>query len=115
MRKGAVYAALVYFEVPNYSRQQDNRRLNEEVALLFNPRAVEVEHYGVARLVSVGYVCHEVGIDGVAAVRAARVVKVDDVELRRCGVLVHVAQQRVVGYDGQVVELVVVDVSTVTL
>ena len=94
-------------EVPDYGRQQDDRRLHEEVALLFNPRAVEVEHYCVARLVSVGYVGHEVGIYGIAAVRAARVVEVDDVELRRGGVLVHVAQQRVVGYDGQVVELVV--------
>lgn len=102
-------------KVPDYGRQQDNRRLHEEVALLFNPRAVEVEHYGVARLVGVRDVGHEVGIYGVAAVGAARVIEVDDVELRRGGVLVHIAQQRVVGYDGQVVELIVVDVSAVTL
>ena len=68
VRKGAVYAALVYFEVPDYGRKQDNRRLHEEVALLFNPRAVEVEHYCIGTLVSVCNILHEIRVNGIATV-----------------------------------------------
>ena len=115
MRERAVDAALEYFEVPNDGCKKDNRRLHEEVALFFNPGAVQVEHNRVACLVRIGNVRHELRIDGIAAVRAARVVKVDNIELGSDLILVRIMQQRVIGNGGEVVELVVVQVATEAL
>ena len=97
MRERAVDAALEYFKVPDNGCKKDNRRLHEKVALFFNPGAVQVEHDCVACLVRIGYVRHKLRIDGIAAVRAARVVKVDNVELGSDLILIRVVQQRVVG------------------
>ena len=82
MREGAILAALVDFQIPDYTGEQDNRRLYEEIALLLHPRFIEVEHDGVCRFVSIGNILHEVRVNGVATVAAAGVVEVNHVELR---------------------------------
>ena len=48
MWKGAVFSTLIDFEKPNDSCKQDNWRLHKEITLLLNPRAVQIEHDGVA-------------------------------------------------------------------
>ena len=48
MWKGAVFPTLIDFEKPNDSCKQDNWRLHKEITLLLNPRAVQIEHDGVA-------------------------------------------------------------------
>ena len=100
MGKGAVFPVLIDTEEPYHGGEQDNRRLNKEVALLLHPGLVQIEHYRVGTLVSIGDVLHEIRMDGIAAVRAPRVVEVDDVELRSDPVCVHVVQQVVVGDGG---------------
>ena len=43
MWEGAIASILVNSEEPNDGRQQNNRRLHEEIALLLNPRFVQIE------------------------------------------------------------------------
>lgn len=105
MGKGAVFPVLIDTEEPYHGSEQDNRRLHEEVTLLLHPGLVQIEHYRIGTLVSIGDVLHEIRMDGIAAVRAPRVVEVDDVELRPDPVCVHVVQQVVVGDGGKVAEL----------
>ena len=47
-------AVLVDAEEPDNGREQDGGRLNEKVALLGRPSAVEVEHDVVGTLVGIG-------------------------------------------------------------
>ena len=70
---------------------------DEKVALLGDPRLIEVQHDRIGRLVSVRDVGHKIAVDGVAAVRATRVVEVDDAEFRRNLIALHVGTQVVVG------------------
>ena len=84
---------------PDDRREQHDRRLDEEVALLLNPRLIEVEHNGIRRFVGVRNIGHELRSNGIAAVRASRVVEVDDKELRSHLVFVEVTQQTVVCDD----------------
>lgn len=86
--------------------------LYEKIALFFDPGLVQIQHDGVARFVGIGYVRHEHRVDGIAAVRAVRVIEVYDIELRADLVLVLVVQQRVVGNGGEVIEFIVVDIDT---
>ena len=99
MRESAIFPVLVNFEIPNDSREKDDRRFDEEVALLLHPRLVEVEHDGVGTFVSVGYILHEVGVYGITAVRPSRVVEIDYIEFRLHCVSIQVVQQVVIG-DG---------------
>ena len=99
MREGTILSVFIDFEIPDNCRKEDNRRFDEEVALLLYPRLVEVEHDGVGTLVSIGYILHEVGVYGVAAVRPSRIVEIDYIEFRLHRVSVQVVQQVVVG-DG---------------
>ena len=110
MREGTAAASVVDFQVPDDCRQQDNRRVDEEVALLLDPRLVQVQHDGIGRLVGVRDVGHELRGDRITAVRAAGVIEVDDAEARPCRVGIQMAQQVVVGQQRQVVELEVVDI-----
>ena len=104
MGKGTVFAVLIYFQEVYDSGKQHNRRFNEEIALLFNPGAIEVEHYRIARLVRIGNVRHEFRIDGIAPVRPARIVEIYDIEPGLDLVLVHILQQRIIGDGGQVIK-----------
>ena len=115
MGKGAIPAALVDAQEPDDGGEEDDGRFHEEVALLLHPRAVEVEHDGVGTLVGIRNVGHEVRVDGVAAVAAARVVEVDDVELRLHLVPLRVVQKMVVGNHGEVGKLEVIHIHRVTL
>ena len=108
--EGTVPASLVDLEEPDDGRQQDDGRLDEEVSLLLYPCPVQVEHDGVGGLVGIGDVRHEGGIDGITAMRLARVVEVDDEELRLYLIGIEVCQEMVVGDLREVWELVIVDV-----
>ena len=105
MGKGAILSVLIDAQKPYHCGEQDNRRLHEEVALFLHPRLVQIEHYRVGTLVGIGDVLHEIRMDWIAAVRTARVVEVDHVELRLDLVSVRVIQQVVVGDGGKVAEL----------
>ena len=83
--------------------------------LLFNPGAIEVEHYRITRLIRIGDIRHEFRIDGIAAVRPARIVEIDDIEPGLDLVLVHIVQQSIVGDGGEVIKLVIVDVTNCIL
>ena len=95
---------------PNDGSQQNNRRLHEEIPLLLNPRAVEVEHNRVGTLVSIRYIRHKGRIDGIAAVRFAWVIEVNHEELRFYLVGIQMMKQVIVGNLRQIGELIVVDV-----
>ena len=56
----------------------------KKVTLLFNPGAIEVEHYRIARLVRIGNVRHKFRIDRIASVRPARIVEIYVLEKSRC-------------------------------
>ena len=47
----------------------------KKIALLLHPASVQVEHDGIGALVGVRNIGHEVRVNGVTAVRAARVVE----------------------------------------
>jgi len=96
MRECAVFASLVEFEIPYNTRQQDDRRLHEEVALLLDPGFVQVEHYGIGGFVCVGYVRHEGRGNGIAAVATLGVVEVYNIESGTLGVLLPVFQEVVI-------------------
>ena len=49
--------------------------------MFLNPRAVEIEHYGVGTFVGIRDVRHKTRIGGISAVRFSRVIKVDNEEL----------------------------------
>ena len=82
MGKRAILTALIDAQIPNYSRQKDNRTFHEKVTLLAYPRAVQVEHNRVAGFVGIRNVRHKAGIYRVASVALAGVVKIDNVKLR---------------------------------
>jgi hypothetical protein len=96
MGERAILTALIDTEIPNYSRQKDNRAFHEEVALLAYPTAVKVKHNRVARFISIRNVRHEAGVYRVASVALAGVVKVDNVKLRLYLVAVQVCKQVIV-------------------
>ena len=82
MRKRAILTALIDAQIPNYSRQKNNRAFHEEVALLAYPTSIEVKHYRVAGFIGIRNVRHEAGVYRVASVALAWVVKVDNIKLR---------------------------------
>ena len=82
MGERAILTALIDTEIPNYSRQKDNRTFHEEIALLAYPTSIEVKHYRVACFVGIRNVRHEAGIYRVASVALAWVVKIDNVKFR---------------------------------
>lgn len=69
-------------EIPNNCSKKDDGRFHEKIALLLHPRLVEIEHNCVGTLVRVGNILHEVRVNGVAAVTAARIIEIDNVEFR---------------------------------
>lgn len=81
VRERAILTALIDTEIPNYSRQKNNRAFHEEVALLAYPTSIEVKHYRVACFVGIRNVRHETGVYRVASVALAGVVKIDNVKL----------------------------------
>ena len=115
MREGTITAPVVDFQVPDNCREQDDGRIGEEVALLIDPRLIEVQKRDVGAFIGVRDVVHEACVDGIAAVRLTGIVEVDDAELRFDGVSIQMMQQMVVGDARQVVELVVVDEHRKTL
>ena len=115
MGKRAIPAALIDAQVPNDSRQKDNRAFHEEVALLAYPTSIEVEHYRVAGFVSVRYVRHETGVYRVASVAPAWVVKIDNVKLRLDLVAVQMREQMIICYFRQVGKLIIITVERKTL
>ena len=115
MRKSAIAASVVDFQVPDNRREQDDGRIGEEVALLINPCFIEVQKRDVGAFVGIRDIVHKAGVDGIAAVRAAGIVEVDDAELRLDGVFVQMPEQVVVGNACKVVEFIVVDEHRETL
>lgn len=110
MGKRAILTSLIDTEIPNYSRQKDNRAFHKEVALLAYPRAVKVEHYRVAGFVSVRNVRHETGVYRVAPMALAWVVKVDNVKLRSHLVAIQVIKQMIISNFREVGKLVIITV-----
>jgi len=110
VREGTVASVLIDLQEPDDGGQQDDGRFDEEIALLGDPCFIEVQHDRISGLVGVRDVGHESGVDRVAAMRAARVVEIDDIEFRGHLIAVQVRTQVVVGDDGQIVELEVVDI-----
>ena len=110
MGKRAILAALIDTEIPDYSRQKDNRRFHKEVALFGNPTAVQVEHNRVAGFVSVRNIRHEGGIYGVAPMALAWVVKIDNVEFRLYLVAVQMVKQVVVSDFRKVGKLIIITI-----
>lgn len=76
----SIILLVVFYLVIQRDIKKDNRTLHEEVALLLNPRLVEVEHDGVCTLISIGNVTHEIRVNRIAAMTSARIIKVDDIE-----------------------------------
>jgi len=75
-----------------------------------HPRFIEVEHYCIGTLVGVRNIFHKIRVNGIAPMRASRVVEVDHIELRLHLVAVRVVQQMIVGNGGQVAEFEVIHV-----
>ena len=96
MRKCAILTSLINTEIPNYSRQKDNRAFHEKVALLTYPTAIEVKHNRVAGFIGIRNVRHETGVYRVTSVALAGVVKIDNVEFRLDLVAVQVVKQMIV-------------------
>ena len=109
MREGAITASVVDFQIPDNRCEQDDGRIGEEIALLVHPRLIEVQKRDVGAFIGVRNVVHEAGVDGIATVRLAGIVEVDDAELRFDGVSIQMMQQMVIGDAGKIVELIVVD------
>ena len=110
MGKRAILPVLIDFEIPDNAGKQNDRRLHEEVALLLHPRFIEVEHYCVGTLIGIRNIFHKIRVNGIAPMRASRVVEVDHIELRLHLVAVRVVQQMIVGNSGQVAEFEVIHV-----
>ncbi len=115
VRKGAVPSPVVDAQEPDHGGEEDDRTFDEEIALLLHPASVQVEHDGIGTLVGIRNIGHEVRVNGVATVRAARVVEVYDVERRNLLVAPLVIQQVVVGDLRKVGKFVVVNVLGVAL
>ena len=109
MGKGAVTTSVVDFQVPDNRREQDDGRIGEEITLFIDPRLIEVQKRDVGAFIGVRNVVHEAGVDGIATVRLAGIVEVDDAELRFDSVFIQMMQQMVIGDAGKVVELIVVE------
>lgn len=110
MREGTVTATIIDFQESYNGCQQDDRRLDEEVALLLYPGFVQVQHGYIGRFIGVGDIAEELRVDRVAAVAAARIVEVQYVEFRGNFITVQVGPQVVEGDDAQVRKLEVVDI-----
>src|SRR5690606_10843112 len=87
-----IFTVIVYFQIPNYCCQQDNRTFHEKIPLLLYPRPIEVQHYGIGGFVGIANVCHKVGVERIATVALVWVVKVYHVEFRLNFILIPVLQ-----------------------
>ena len=110
VRERAVFPAPVNPQIPDNCRKQDNRRLHEEITLFLYPGLVQIEHDGIGTFIGVRDVRHEFRVDGIATVRAARVIEIDDVKFGLHLVFVEILEQFVVGDNGEVIEFVVIDI-----
>ena len=110
MGERAILTVLENFEIPDDSREKDDGRFYEEVALLLHPRLIEVEHYRIGTFVGIRNILHKVRVNGITTVRASRVVEVYHIELRLHLVALRVVQQMIVGYSGQVAEFEIVHI-----
>ena len=93
MRESTITPVVIDFQVPDNRGQQDDGRIGEEVALLVHPRLIEVQKRDVGAFVGIRDVVHEAGVNGIAAVRAAGIVEIDDAELRFDSVSVQMPEQ----------------------
>ena len=110
MRESAILAILINPQVPDNGSEQDNRGFHEKVTLFLYPGLVQIEHYCISTFVGIGNIRHEFGIDGIAAVAASRIIKIDDIELRFDLVTLPVLKQMIVCDFGQVRKFVIVNV-----
>lgn len=55
-------------EIPYDGRQKDYGGFNKEVTLFLDPTFVQVKHDHIGGFVCIGYIRHELRIDGVATV-----------------------------------------------
>ena len=114
MGERAILTVLIDTEIPNYSRQKNNRAFHEEVALLAYPRAIEVKHYRVAGFIGIRNVRHEAGVYRVASVALAGVVKIDNVKFRLDLVAVQVVKQMIISDFRQIGKLIIIAVKRKT-
>ena len=115
VREGTIPPVVVDAQEPDHGREKDNGAFHKKIALLLHPASVQVEHDGIGALVGVRNIGHEVRVNGVTAVRAARVVEIYDVESRDFLVTFLVIQQVVVGDFRKIGKLVVIDVLGIAL
>ena len=83
MRECAVAATVIDLQEPDDRGQQNDGTFYEEIALLGDPRLIEVQHDRVCRFIGVRDIGHKIAVDRVATVTVTRVVEVDDVKFRR--------------------------------
>ena len=110
MGECAILTALIDTEIPNYSRQKDNRTFHEKVTLLAYPTAIKVKHNRVAGFIGIRNVRHEAGVYRVTSVALAWVVKIDNVKFRFHLVTVQVAKQMIVSDFRKVREFVIITI-----
>lgn len=106
----SIILLVVFYLVIQRDIKKDNRTLHEEVALLLNPRLVEVEHDGVCTLISIGNVTHEIRVNRIAAMTSARIIKVDDIELGLDLISILMVHHVVVGNRRKVGKLEIIDI-----
>ena len=114
VREGTIPPVVVDAQEPDHGRKKD-MGLSTKKSPLLHPASVQVEHDGIGALVGVRNIGHEVRVNGVTAVRAARVVEIYDVESRDFLVTFLVIQQVVVGDFRKIGKLVVIDVLGIAL
>ena len=114
MGERTILTVLIDTEIPNYSRQKNNRAFHEEVALLAYPASIKVKHNRVAGFVGIRNVRHEAGVYRVASVALAGVVKFDNVKLRLYLVAVQVVKQMIVSDFRKVRKLIIIQVERKT-
>ena len=110
MGKGTILSVFIDAQIPDDSCKEDNRTFHKEVALLLNPRLIEVEHYCICTFVSIGNITHEIRVNRIAAMTSARIVKVDDIELGLDLISILMVHHVVVGNRRKVGKLEIIDI-----
>ena len=96
MGKRAILTALIDAQIPNYSRQKDNRTFHEKITLFAYPTAIKVKHNRITGFVGIRNVRHEAGVYRVASVALAWVIKINNVKLRLHLVTVQMVKQMII-------------------
>ena len=107
-------STFVNAQEPNDGGKQNDRTFYKKVALLLHPALVQIKHNRVSTFVGIRYILHKVGMYGVATVRTAWIVEIENIKLRLHFVATLMVQQVVIGYRGEVREFEVVNVLSIS-